>query len=101
MRPFGAFLVLLLFSSVSIAYAHPDSLGITVKDQDGVILYQQDVGGYEKKDAATLEPFSKDWFYHNFVWGLYGVIVLTVVLGGLIVHREEVTSKISKTARRT
>lgn len=95
------FSLLLLSGSLSIAYAHPYLNGIVVQNQDGEILYQQDIAVNAEKDPVAPEPFSEEWFFHNFIWSLYGVIALTAVLGGLITHRDEINPKISKILRRT
>lgn len=95
------FSLLMLSGLISLAYAHSDFIGATVQNQDGTVLYQQETSGYEKKDPKTVELFSKDWFYYNIIWELCAVIILTTMISGLTVYREEITPRISKMLRHT
>lgn len=97
----ASFFALLLLSSIPIASAHPDPVGLTIQDKDGAVLYEKEIGVSQKEEPDSTELFSKEWIDHNFIWILIGTIITTMTVASLIIYREEITPKISKVVKRT
>lgn len=91
MKFLGILSALLLIGSLNLAYAHPDSLGFTVQNQDGEILVQQKLNSPEKESTESIEIFSDKWFYYNFIWILTGILVLIITVSAVVTYREELT----------
>lgn len=100
MKVIGLFLTGLLFSSVSLAYAHPVPTVLTVKDQDGGILFENEFLVPKKIDPESIEWFTEEWFDHNFIWILACVIIMAMTIVASITYMEEIIPKISSIAQR-
>lgn len=91
MKVYALFFALLLSSgSISASYAHPILLNFTLQNQNGMILYQQEIGAPERKDPASIETFSEEWFYYNFIWILVGVIIASMAVFSITTYKEEI-----------
>ncbi len=96
MKTYGILLTALLLSgSISIVFAHPDPVGVSVQNQNGVILYENQLGIIEKKTEAT-ELFSTEWFYQNFILILVNIIIAIMIVTCTLVYKEDVQSTILK-----
>jgi len=91
----GLFFVILLVSSVSMAFAHSDPLNVMVKNQDGIVIYEKELVPPKMEPPKYIELFSKEWIYHNFIWVLASVIAIPVMITDVMIYKDKET-KISK-----
>ncbi|WP_371503976.1 hypothetical protein [Nitrosopumilus adriaticus] len=92
MKIYGIFLtVLLLSGSMSIVFAHPDTIGVSVQNQNGMILYENQLGISEKK-TESIELFSTEWLYQNFIVMLSFIIITVMMAVSTITYKEDLQS---------
>lgn len=101
MKVIGLFLIVLLFSSVLLVYAHPYPSNLTVIDQDNRILFASENLVPKKTVHESIEWFTEEWFNYNFIWILAGVIIVIMTITVLITYREEITPKIASIVKRS
>jgi len=66
MKPNAVFFTILILSgSVSIAYAHPDPVVVTVQNENDMILYTNDLGAIVEDESEPIELFTAKWFYRT------------------------------------
>ena len=92
MKICGIFLtVLLLSGSISLVFAHPDPIGVSIQNQNGVILYENQLGSSVKNEEPT-ELFSTEWFYQNFILILVNIIIAIMIVVCTLVYKENIQS---------
>ena len=90
------FSLLLLASLTSTAHAHPVTLGVTVQDQDGLILFNSELKGYGKNSLQPVQQIDGDGSYDSFIWMVAGTIAASIMSVAVITFREEIFAKTFK-----
>ena len=92
--PVMLFTLLLMGSTYSIAYAHPVPLSVTVQDQEGVILFSEELGGYGENQQLVKQLDDDGWLYRNFIWVLAGAIASIMTITTIVTYREDIYEKV-------
>lgn len=96
MKVIGIFLIAILLSSASLAFAHPYVDTLAVIDPDGKIVFESDNLVSKKTVSESIEWFTQEWFDYNLIWILVSVITVTMTITVLITYREEIIPKITR-----
>lgn len=90
------FVMLILSNSTLIVYAHPDPVRVTVQNQNGVILYTNELGTIVNDKSEPVELFTAKWVYNNFIMILTSVIIAIMIPVSLVTYKEDIQSLIFK-----
>lgn len=89
------FAVLILSGFATLAYAHPDPVGVTVQTQNDIVLYTDKLGSIVNDEPKNVKLFTSEWFYHNFTLILASVIVAIMIPVGVMTYKEDIKLLIS------
>lgn len=90
------FTMLILGGSTLIVYAHPDPVSVTVQNQNGVILYTNELGTIVNDKSEPVKLFTVKWVYNNFIMILSSVIIAIMIPVSLVTYKEDIQSLIFK-----
>jgi hypothetical protein len=94
MKIFGLFFtIIFLSSSISVAYAHPDPISLTVINSDNEILFESELTP-KKEEPKSMEWFTDEWNYDNFIWILGLAIAVPMSIISIMTFREEIAENI-------